>query len=269
MPKVRVTGGQYFYEEKGAGTPVVFAHGLTFDHHMWDPQVEALSKRYRCLALDFLGHGASAGARSEYTLEGEAENLYTLMRQLGVEAAHVVGLSMGGMVGMRLALAHPQAVRSLVLLDTSAEPEVPDRAPLYEGMAQASRDQGPEAVVDSVLSFMFSQGFIQGQLEVVAGYKKRFLDVDREGIYWATLAITRRTDILDQVSRIRVPTLVIVGEEDIAVTPDKAEHIQERIAGSRLVRIPGSGHMTPIEQPERITELLSAFLASAEGAAAK
>ena len=269
MPTARVNGCDYAYEDRGSGSPVLFAHGLTFDRHMWDPQVEALSGRYRCIAIDFRGHGRSASPPGEYTLEQMAEDVHQLLQGLGVSAAHIVGLSMGGMVAMRLALAHPQVVRSLGLLGTSAEVEVAEHIPQYEGMIQMSLAQGPQAVVDGVVPIMFSQGFIGSQPAKVEAYRQLFLANNVQGVASALYAVTRRRDILDDIAAIKVPTLIIVGEADIATTPEKAQHIQERIASSRLVTIPGAAHMTPIEQPERITELLSQFLAEAEAGAGK
>src|SRR3972149_9093316 len=102
MPDATVDGSRYHYEEKGSGFPVVFAHGLTFDRHMWDHQVETLSSRYRCIAYDLLGHGGSSLGQEGYTLEDEAENLHALMVRAGASPAHVVGHSLGGMVALRL-----------------------------------------------------------------------------------------------------------------------------------------------------------------------
>jgi 3-oxoadipate enol-lactonase len=269
MPKATVDGKEYFYDEKGSGFPVVFAHSLTFDRHMWDHQVEALSGRYRCISYDFLGHGASSVGDGEYSLEDEAENLHALMVQWGASPAHLVGLSMGGMVGLRLALAHPHDVRSLALLDTSAEEEVAERRPQYEAMAAAARASGAESVVDAVAPFMFSRGFLQSQPEKVAQFRQSFIGSNVEGIELATKAVTRRTNVLERISEIKAPTLVIVGGEDISTTPDKAQRIVERIAGARLETIAGAGHMTPIEQPERISQLLSEFLTGVDSAAAE
>jgi len=265
MPEITVNGARYAYVERGSGPPVLFVHGLTFDHHMWDDQLEALSPRYRCIAVDLLGHGASASGPADYTLEDEAENLHALMGELAASPAHVVGLSMGGMIAMRLALAHPEDVRSLALLDTSAEPEVPERRPQYEALAATAKAQGVDTILPAVLPIMFSQEFLQSQPAKVEAYKRRFRQLDLDGIEAATRAVTRRSDILDRISAIRVPTLVIVGEKDVATTPDKAQNIVQRIAGARLETVPGAGHMTPIEQPERINQLLLDFLAGVGG----
>ena len=269
MPKVTVNGDEYFYEEKGSGFPIVFGNSLLFDHRMWAQQVETLSSRYRCITYDFLGHGGSSVGAEGYSLEDEAENLHALMEQWGASPAHIVGLSMGGMVDMRLALAHPQDVRSLALLDTSAEEELAERRPQYEGMAAMAKAQGPQAVVDAVLPLMFSQAFIQGQPQALAHQRQQFLAVNTEGLELATQAVARRTSVLEKISQIKAPTLVIVGSEDISTTPEKAQHIVEAIAGARLETIAGSGHMTAIEQPERISQLLSEFLAQVDSASPK
>ena len=238
MPSVSVNGLDYAYEESGSGTPVVFAHGLTFDRHMWDPQVAALSSRYRCIAYDLLGHGASAGGRDGYSLEDEAENLHELMARWGATPAHIVALSMGGMMAMRFAIAHPQEVLSLALFDTSAEEEEAANVPRYEALLAASR--GPNLAV--------------------AAYKESYIALDFDAIEPALKAVTGRTNVLPALSRLDVPALVVVGAEDVATTPDKAQHIAEAIPGARLETIAGAGHMSVVEQPERATELLSSFL---------
>jgi pimeloyl-ACP methyl ester carboxylesterase len=269
MPTTTVNGLAYDYEERGSGVPIVFAHGLTFDRHMWDHQVQTLSSRYRCIAYDFLGHGGSPVGPQGYSLEDEAENLHALLAQWGASPAHVVGLSMGGMVALRLALAHPRDLRSLAILDASAEEELPERAPLYEQLAATAKAQGPESVADPVSGFMFSPGFVQSQPEKVEAYKRSFGALDMEGLERATQAVSRRTTVLAGIPQIAVPTLVIVGSEDIATTPDKAQHVVDGIRGARLETVAGSGHMTPVEQPERISELLSAFLAQVDGGGPK
>ncbi len=269
MPKATVNGSEYFYEEAGSGVPVVFGHSLLFDHHMWDSQLETLSAGYRCIAYDFLGHGGSSLSGGEYSLEDEAENLQALMSQWGASPAHLVGLSMGGMVNLRLALAHPEDVLSLALLDTSAEEEVAERRPQYEALAPAARARGMESVVDAVVPSFFSPGFMQPNPEPVTAFRRQLIDSNIDGIEQATKAVTRRTSVLDSISRIKVPTLVIVGSEDISTTPDKAQHIAEAISGARLETIPGAGHMTPLEQPERVSQLLSGFLSAVDSASPK
>jgi 3-oxoadipate enol-lactonase len=263
MPTVTVNGAEIYYEDVGQGFPLLFLHGLTFDTRMWTDQVAALSEKYRCVSLDFRGHGHSATTGTEYSLEQFAEDAYGLLKELGIEQAHVAGLSMGGMVAMRLALAHPEVVRSLMLLDTSAHAQDPERASQYQTMAQIIKEQGSEAVVQGVIPIFFSPAFIQGQPQKLEAFREQFRKIDGEGNYRATLAVTRRRDIREDIKGIGVPTLVIVGEEDLPTPVDEAESIHRQIAGSRLEKIAGAGHMTPLEQPEKVTALLEDFLSQA------
>lgn len=260
MPKLTVNGTQIHCEEKGTGDPVVLVHGLTFDRRMWEDQVEGLSRSHRTINVDLRGHGLSASPDLEYNLDMMTEDVYQVMRELGIGRAHFVGLSMGGMIGMRLALAHPGAMRSLVLLDTSADPEAPDRAPAYEAMASMLREQGPESVVDGVMAILFSPTFLQGRPDKAKRERDRLLELDRIGVSNATYAVTRRKDISDRLHEIKAPTLVMVGEVDAATPVERAQAIQAAIPGSRLEIIPSAGHMSPIEKPEEVTRLIVDFL---------
>jgi 3-oxoadipate enol-lactonase len=264
MATVTVNGTQVYYEDAGRGFPLLFLHGLTFDTRMWRSQVAALSGKYRCVSIDFRGHGQSTAPDGEYTLEAMAEDVYQVMRHLGLEQAHVAGISMGGMVAMRLALAHPDVVRSLVLLGTSASPEQAERAHRYEMMARVMTEQGPEAIMQGVIPIFFSQAFIGGQPQKLEAFKEQFRSLNPQEVYRATLAVTRRRDISEDIKSIRVPTLIIVGEQDLTEPVSEAESIQRQIAGSRLEKIAGAGHMTPLEQPERVTALIEKFLSQVE-----
>lgn len=260
VPTTRVNGIAYAYEERGSGVPVVFSHGITFDHHMWDPQVAALSARYRCLAYDLIGHGGSGRAGGEYSFEDEAENLHALLAEWDASPAHIVGLSMGGMMALRLALAHPEDVLSLALFDTSAEGEEPANIPRYEALVSASKGGGAASVAPAVAAIMFSQGFHRSNPETVDAYKRHYAALDFDAMEPALKTVTSRSNVLPALSRITVPALVVVGSEDAATVPGQAQHIAEAIPGARLETIEGAGHMSVIEQPERATELLSAFL---------
>ena len=262
MPKLAVNGTHIHYEEKGAGYPVVLLHGLLFDRAMWKHQVEALSYSYRTINIDLRGHGLSASPDLEYNLDMMTEDVYQVMRGLGIGRAHLAGLSMGGMISMRAALAHPGAVHSLVLLDTSAAPEMAERVPAYETMAHSMREQGPDTIADAVMAILFSQNFLQGQPEKAKREREGFFRLNRIGVSNASYAVTRRSNISEQIKEITAPTLVIVGELDAATPVEKSRAIQAAIPGARLEIIPGAGHMTPIEKPEEVTRLIIEFLRS-------
>jgi pimeloyl-ACP methyl ester carboxylesterase len=132
MPTLDVNGARIHWEERGAGSDtVVFSHGLLFSGRMFDAQVEALADRYRCVTFDHRGQGGSGVTASGYDMDTLAADAAALIEALGLAPCHFVGLSMGGFVGMRLAIRRPELLRSLALLETSADPEPEENVPRY------------------------------------------------------------------------------------------------------------------------------------------
>lgn len=266
MATARAGDVTFWYEERGTGEPVLFLHGLTWDHSMWDAQVAALSTEYRCLALDLIGHGRTPDVDHEYSFWDLASYVARFLDEIGVPSAHVVGLSMGGMTAMRLALRHPGRVRSLALLDTDAGPEDPAKAAGYHQLAEAVVAQGWEALADQVAAILFGAPFLS-RPENRGFVRAKFAANPVESIaYHALRCVTQRDDVRGQLGQIAVPTTVIVGELDVATPPAKAEEIAASIPGARLVRIAAAGHMSPLEAPEAVTAILRDHLAAATAA---
>lgn len=268
VPFVTVNGYRLHYLDEGQGPVLVLGHGLTMDHEMFADQIEALRDRYRIIAPDWRGHGQSESQDRPYTMEDQADDLYQLLTQLGIRQAHIGGMSMGGMIALRFALAHPEMTRSLILIDTDAGPEDPARAPQYEAMATVFRQGQGAALVDAVMQILFAQPFFREQPERAAHWREKLLRLDPTGIYHATCCVTRRTDIRDRVGAIQAPTLVICGEDDIATPPEKSRFLAEAIPGARLVMVPQAGHTTPLERPEAVTAAIRDFLADVEARSA-
>lgn len=261
MPTARVNGVDLHYVERGSGRPVFFGHSLLMDHEMFEAQIGALSREHRCVAVDFRGHGQSPPSAGHYTLEDQAEDLHALQRHLGAERAVHVGHSMGGMTAMRLALAHPEAVAALALLDTSADAESAARRMQYEGMALMIDNVPPQALVEPITAIMFAPNFGREQPEVARRYREKLLALNFAAMAQATTAVTRRARIVEKLAEVRVPAIVIVGAQDVATPRDKAVQISEAL-GCRLVEIEGAAHMAPVERPEVVTAALAEFLRS-------
>ncbi|MDP3936687.1 MAG: alpha/beta fold hydrolase [Deltaproteobacteria bacterium] len=261
MPTARVNGVDIFYEDVGKGIPVIFGHSLVWDHEMFVHQVKALSGNYRCINVDYRNHGRSGGVHKEWTIHDYVDDNIALAEHLGIKQAHWVGLSQGGMMAMRLALKRPDLVRSLLILDSSAEGEEEANIPNYEMMANMAAEQGPETVVEGVMPIFFAADFNRDQPDQIAAYRKKFIDGNSEALKWAVFAVTRRDDVSKKISAIKAPTLVIVGEQDSATVPAHSELIARSIPGATLVTIPGAGHMSPLEKPEPVNRALSEFLA--------
>jgi pimeloyl-ACP methyl ester carboxylesterase len=265
MPTMSINGARIYYENAGAGPEtIVFAHGLLCNTRLFDHQVAALKDRYRCIAFDFRGQGQSEVTRSGYDMDTLTEDAAGLIRALNVGPCHFLGLSMGGFVAMRLALRHPELIRSLVLVSTSADEEPRERLFRYKVMSFIARWISMRLVAGKVKGIMFAQKFLTDPARAAEQeeWRQRLLANSPVGATRAAYGVFSRLPIIDQIAVIRVPTLIIVGENDIATPPEKSRRIQERIAGSKVVVVAGSGHTVTVEEPAAVNAAIVDFLKS-------
>jgi pimeloyl-ACP methyl ester carboxylesterase len=260
MPNVRVNGVDIHYEERGAGTEaVVFAHGLLFDKSIFADQIAALEGRYRCIAFDFRGQGESEITRSGYDIDTLSDDAAALIEALGAAPCHFVGLSMGGFVALRLAIRRPALLRSLILLDTSADPErLLDRL-RYHLLAFVARWFGFRPVISRVMPIMFSENALRDPA-LMNRWRDRILANDRIGATRAVGGVIDRAGVYDELETIALPTLVIVGDRDRATVPAHSRRLHAAIRDSQLIVLPGVGHMSTLEAPAAVAETLRRFL---------
>lgn len=263
MPFLDVNGTRLYYEDTGgSGEPIVFSHGLLWSGRMFDKQVAALKDRYRCITYDHRGQGQSDVWKVDTV---DMETVYAdavgLIEKLGVGPCHFVGLSMGGFMGMRLAARRPDLLRSLSLLETSADPEPEQNVPRYKQLNIVARWMGLGLVADKVMPIMFGRTFLEDPTRSAerAEWKRR-LKENRRDIWRAVNGVIRRRGVYEELSRIKTPTLVLVGAEDVATVPAKAERIHGAIAGSKRVTLPRGGHTSTVEEPELLNAALVEFL---------
>jgi pimeloyl-ACP methyl ester carboxylesterase len=263
--ELAVNGTTLYYEDTGPGSTgetIAFSHGLLWSTELFAPQVAALRERYRCIAWDHRGQGRSAADRRHCIgIELVTQDAIALLESLGTGAVHLAGLSMGGFVAMRIAARRPELVRSLLLLETSADPEPDDSAPRYRMLANVSRVIGLRPIVKRVLPIMLGKTVLADPARKADVARFAEIMTERKDIWRATNGVIDRAGCADELPRIRTRTLVVVGAEDVATVPAKAERIAEGIAGAKLVEIPGAGHSSTVEQPERVTAVLQEFLA--------
>lgn len=263
MPHLHVNGANLYYEEQGTSAEtVVFSHGLLWSGRMFDAQVRALSGRFRCITYDHRGQGRSEVTASGYDMDTLTEDAAALIEALDAAPCHFVGLSMGGFVGMRLALRRPELLRSLVLMATSADPEPAEHVPRYRMMGLVARWLSTRLVADRVMKIMFGREFLEDPAREAERreWRERLIGNDRVGSYRALHGVIEREGIYERLDRIRIPTLVVVGDQDVATVPAKAERIAGRIPDARLVVIPIAGHTATVEEPEVVNRELSEFL---------
>lgn len=254
--------GRLFVDVRGDGPAVILWHSLLSDSAMWRRQRGALEEHYRVVAIDAPGHGRSGAVRAPYSMDDCVDAAVAVLDALGIGRAAWVGLSWGGMVGMRLAARHGSRVSALILLDTSARPEKGLKRLAYRPLqAIAKRVGAVRPMARALTPIFFSMDSLRHQGDVVDAFVDSLTRMDPESISHAVEAVVyTRGDFTAELSRISTPTLVIVGTEDRATPPAEAEHIAARIPGAGLVRIPGAGHLSALEAPARVNAAILSFL---------
>ena len=262
MPTISIRDIPFAYDELGERErpTIVFTHSLVWDRSMFSAVIKDLASEFHILNLDQHGHGES-GYRDGFTLEDMAADFADLLDALGLAPVHWAGLSLGGMTGLRLARSHPDKIASLILMDTSSRPEIEERKADYMNLAAAIRAGQAEAVADLVLPFFFCSATYKNQPELIADYRRRLVrEQDREGLYQAALAVFTRGDITDELPNLTLPTLVVVGAEDISTPPDRSLLLADKIPGAVLKIIPDAGHMSATEQPAMVAAAIKEFM---------
>jgi 3-oxoadipate enol-lactonase len=265
MPHIKINGVNYYYEEHGSGKEtIVFSHGLLWSGAMFAKQVAALKNRYRIITYDHRGQGQTEVSKDGYDMDTLTNDALELIKALEAAPCHFAGLSMGGFVAMRLAIRHPELLKSVILMETSADPEPEENRPKYRMLGLIERYISIKLVSPRVMNIMFSKTFMNDPNRAAerAEWKRRMESSDPVGIYRALMGVITRQSVYEQLGKINLPTLVMVGDEDVATVPAKAERIHAAIKGSKLVYIPQAGHTSSVEQGEQLSKEIEDFLRS-------
>ncbi|MEO6604219.1 MAG: alpha/beta fold hydrolase [Aeromicrobium sp.] len=268
MTLIDANGVQVNVEDTGfpASKPdaptVVFGHGLLFSGHMFDAQVERLRPSYRCVTIDWRGQGKTPATNDGYDMDTLFHDAAAVIESLGVGPVHYVGLSMGGFVGMRLAARRPELLRSLTLLDTSADPEDLAMAKQDRLLAKIYRVVGIRPLAGKVQQLMFGPTFIASAESKpdIDRWKDGVSAVDRSGMVKSILGVVDRLPVSAELGKIALPTLIVVGEDDVATPVPRSEAIAAGIKGSVLKKVPNCGHSSTVEQPTVLADLIEEFL---------
>lgn len=255
-----VNGVRINVMDEGEGHPILFLHGLGGCWRDWEPQLDALSDRYRCVVVEHRGHGRSEATSGRYSTELFAGDAARLCEQLGIEHAYVVGLSMGGLIAQQLALAEPNLVDALVLCDTGAA-MLPRMAEALAEIARGVRDEGfPDSrgVVAST-SLAWSDHTIAHQPHVARSNQREAESTDPDVWARAAFAVIEH-DTRADLDRITAPTLLVWGEEDGLIPLKRASGVLlDGLPDARLVTIPDAGHVVNLEQPTAFDEAIVGF----------
>ncbi len=248
-----------YQEGNKKNKPILFIHGFPYDHKMWGRQVEALKSSYYCVTYDVRGLGNSPAGDGQFTMESFVDDVETILNELQLDHPVLCGLSMGGYISFRAVERMEEKFTGLILFDTKPEAD-PNEGKLKRanGIKRINRE-GINAFVSEFVPGCFTQNSISN-LKEYGEALNRALNADPVGVKGCLLAMVSRTDTTSYLSKIKIPTLVICGEDDKLTPPAQMKYFAEKIQSSKFFIVPGAGHMSPVENPEFVNKIMLDFL---------
>ena len=260
MPGLKINNCNYHYEIHGSGTEtIVLSHGLLWSGKMFYKQVEYFKSKYTIITYDHPGQGQSEVTKNGYDMDSLCDDAVQLLERLNLKKVIFGGLSMGGFVAMRLAARRPDLVKSLILMETSAQAE--PNTIKYKLLNTAVKLFGVKSVVKPVMNIMFGDKFLTDphRDEELKEWTNELLN-NKKNVVHAVSGVIKRKAVDSELQNIKCPTLILVGTQDKATIPEKAEFIHSKIKNSSLKYIEGGGHTACIEEPEQYNMAIEHFL---------
>ncbi|MFK5926902.1 MAG: alpha/beta fold hydrolase [Desulfuromusa sp.] len=251
-----------YYEDSGdsAGTPVVFVHGFPFSSAMWSEQLKLVGRNFRTIAYDLRGLGKSAIGDGQYTIESHVDDLLALLDHLNIHRAIIVGFSMGGYITLRALERNPDRFLAVALCDTRCEADDNAGKIKRANAARMVKKEGAAGFAKTFIPAVFSPDSVHNNTAAVADISAIINATAPVAIAGNLIAMAARTDTSAVLSKITVPTLIMVGEVDTVTPPQAARYMHDNIAGAELQLIPDAGHMSNMENPQIFNSHLMTFL---------
>jgi pimeloyl-ACP methyl ester carboxylesterase len=261
MTGITATDNALAHADVGQGLPVVLLHAFPLNRMMWEPQIAALFGECRCIVPDLRGFGDSPKS-GPYSMDQMADDVMALLDVLQIERAVFGGLSMGGYVVFNILRRYRRRVRALLLADTRAAADTPEGRKKRDDLIALARSEGAGAVGERQIIGLTGKDTREKQPELADRIRAVMAGESVDGIVGALEAMKARADSTDLLASIDVPTLVVVGDQDVITPPKEARAMHQQIRGSRLEIIPGAGHLSNMERPAAFNAALSDFVGS-------
>ncbi len=260
--KMQLGGAEIEYDARGSGPALLLLHAFPLGLTMWEGQAQVLAATHRVLRFDARGFGRSTSGDEPFTMERIADDAAALLDAVGEEKAILAGCSMGGYAAFSFARRHPERLEGLVLQDTRAAADSAEARTNRAALAARVLEEGVSAAVDAFLPKLLGATSQRDRPALVAQVGEWIRAAPPRSIADALHALARREDSRPLLGAIRVPTLVVVGEEDVLAPPAEAEEMAAAIATVRVERIPSAGHLANLENPKAFDAALLRFLGS-------
>jgi len=263
MPFITVNDVNLFYEEYGSGPEtIIFSHGYLMTHEMFQAQIETLKSQFRCIAYDHRAHGHSKCTENGYDMDNLVADGAALIKALSNNRpCHFIGMSTGGYVGLRLAIYYPKLIKSLTLIDTDAESTPKNKRLQYNILLYILRFLGFKYVAQRAMLMMYGKKFLDdpSRKDQVDKWRKIMTTHSPEGVYKFGKGIFNRKSILNFINKVKIPTAIIVGDQDVATPLDMSQRMALAIPNAELHIIPDAGHSSPLEEPEAVNSVIQEF----------
>jgi 3-oxoadipate enol-lactonase len=260
MPTIDLDGVSLQYTDEGSGEPVVLIHGFPLSLELWKPQRAALSAGYRVIAPDLRGHGQSDPPPGDTSMGQYADDVVALMDSLGIGAATVGGLSMGGYIVMAMLRRHPNRLRGIMLMATKATADTEAGKQGRNEMIALAQSEGAAAVAEKMLPRMLTARTRAEDPELVEFVRSMMASTSVAGIVGALHALRDRPDSTATLQGLQLPALIVGGAEDELATRADLEAMHHAIPGSSLTILPDAAHLVNLEQPEAVNRAILGFL---------
>jgi 3-oxoadipate enol-lactonase len=260
MPSLRSDDAEIFYEIRGDGPPVVLLHPFPANHEFWAPVIPALESRYRLILPDLRGHGASEIGQGPAFVAKHAADIARVMDGAVAGKAAFIVCSIGGYILFEFLRRYRLRVSALALCNTRPQPDTPEGRANRIKSADTVLEQGTEPFLQTLVPKLLGSTTLASRPDLVEGALRMMRKMSPEDISLVLRGMAERPDSVPDLKHINLPTLIVMGEEDMFATPADGELMRQNIPNSRLKRIPKAGHYAPWERPEAVAPLLRQFL---------
>jgi len=258
--KETINGLSIFLEGSSKNKPIIFIHGFPYDHTMWEAQIDELSKNCFCVAYDIRGLGESPVGDGQYTMESFVDDLEIILTELKINKPVLCGLSMGGYISFRALERMEEKFSAVILCDTRADADGNEGKLKRAAAIKRINLDGLAPFTKDFITNCFGETYKQHNKDEFEKRIAKSSGFDPVGVKGSLLAMLGRNDTSDYLQQIKIPALVICGENDALTPPPIMKSVAEKINEAEFVIIKNSGHMSPIENPKEVNEAIKKFL---------
>lgn len=260
MTELHSASGSLFYEEAGNGQPLLLIHGFPLSGGIWSEQLKGLGGKFRVIASDLRGFGRSTPPDLPYSMDRYADDTIMLMDHLAIERAAVCGMSMGGYVLLNLLERYPERVDAACFMVTKAGADDAAGRLRRTALAEEIMKSGPTVAAEAFSRILCAPGTATRKPDMIGQVYGMMLEAAPAGLVSGLLAMRDRPDYSARLGDIRVRSLVIGAEEDLAIPIEESKKLAEGLHNATLTMIPEAGHLVMLEQPEAVNSALMEFL---------